>query len=113
MFSVCSAYKLLGFPEMRLEDLAEHVPNIAEFLRSPGIARRVEIEAQYSRFVEQQQAHMEEIKKEANLCIPDTLDISSLAGLSTECKQTLVQARPANVSAIYLCLFIDCVSFLY
>ena len=46
---------------------------------------------------------MEEIRSEALLEIPDDLNLTSLSGLSNECKEVLVQSKPGNVS---LCVYI-------
>lgn len=85
---------------MHIENLAKHIPDIQYILDTPRLAKRVEIEAQYSQISRLQQTHMEEIKKEATLKIPDELDLGTLPGLSNECREVLVQTRPVNVSAI-------------
>lgn len=44
-----------------------------------------------------QQAAIDEIRRESELKIPDNLDITQIAGLSNECQEVLMEARPANV----------------
>lgn len=98
IYTYFSAYKMLGQSPVHIEDLARCIPEIKHLLETPTLAKRVEIEAEYFRYMQTQSNHMDEIRKEAMLHIPDSLDLSSLPGLSNECRDVLMQARPGNVS---------------
>ena len=49
---------------------------------------------------------MEEIRREALLEIPDDLNLNDIPGLSNECREVIVQAKPGNVSRLQLLLAI-------
>ena len=46
---------------------------------------------------------MEEIRREALLEIPDDLNLN-ISGLSNECREVIMQAKPGNVSCLLLLL---------
>lgn len=83
---------------VNLKDLSAHVPHMDFVMDNPRLIERISIEAEYSVYVKRQRNRINDIKREAMLVIPDTLDLSSVSGLSNECKEILVQAQPANVS---------------
>ena len=66
---------------------------------------RLKIEANYVQYVTRQQANIRDIQRQAEMALPDDLDLESVHGLSTECKEVLAQARPANVSPCGCCWF--------
>ena len=48
----------------------------------------------------QQLKEMEEIRREALLEIPDDLNLNDIPGLSNECREVIMQAKPGNVSFV-------------
>ena len=48
----------------------------------------------------QQLKEMKEIRREALLEIPDDLNLNDISGLSNECREVFMQAKPGNVSFV-------------
>ncbi|KAF6020191.1 hypothetical protein EB796_021509 [Bugula neritina] len=94
-----SAYRLLSLSRISLEDISKHVKDVGHLLETPQLANRLKIDAEYSLYLEKQEACMAEINREAALIIPDDLDLFSLEGLSNECREILEQAKPGNLAA--------------
>lgn len=68
----------------------------------PGIehdkaAEQIEIQAKYAGYIERQEEEIAKLIRQESLKIPETLDFLEIAGLSTEVRQKLNQARPATV----------------
>ncbi|CAL3965968.1 unnamed protein product [Diplocarpon coronariae] len=90
-----TAFEVLRLAGVTMADMAEQVPEITKY--SSRIRTRVEIEATYAPYVEQQTAAMRVFQKDENLMLPLDLDYDSIFGLSTHEKSLLGATRPESV----------------
>jgi len=91
-----SAYDLLSYPDVSLPMLAKIWPQIAHIPAKIGEA--LEIEAQYAVYMDRQMQDKAQLERDENLLIPETLDYSSLSGLSGELRAKLSARRPYNIA---------------
>lgn len=91
-----SAYELLAYPDITLETLKEYWPALSSL--PSKVAEVVEIEANYSVYLQRQNADIIDIKRDEDRSIPEDFDFSILSGLSNELKQKLRKARPINIA---------------
>jgi tRNA uridine 5-carboxymethylaminomethyl modification enzyme len=90
-----SAHVLLGYPDVDLARLATIWPELGHF--TPEIAEQVEIEAHYAGYLDRQSAEIVAFRRDEALALPDDLDYGAVGGLSTEMREKLSRARPANL----------------
>src|SRR5690606_6954494 len=91
-----SAYELLSYPDIQFADISRIWPHFAEL--DARTAESLETEARYAVYVDRQQQEVLHIRREEQTAIPDSLDYSSLAGLSNELKQKLGERRPRSIA---------------
>lgn len=91
-----SAYDLLSFPTIAIEDLVEAVPAVKQL--DPAIAKRVEIEARYAVYLERQAADIAALQREEAMLFPDGFEFKGIPGLSNELAQKLSVARPVSIA---------------
>lgn len=91
-----SAYDLLSYAEHDFSTVLRFWPELGVI--SKRTVSALEIEAAYSVYMNRQAADIADIQREEAREIPDDLDFVALSGLSTELKQKLVRARPANIA---------------
>ncbi len=91
-----NAYELLAYPDIDTARLKIIWPEIASL--SPKVSEILEIEASYAVYMQRQSADIVDIKRDEQRIIPDDFDFSAISGLSTELRQKLQKARPANIS---------------
>ncbi len=92
-----SAYELLAYPDVGFADLAAIWPEFAAI--DPLAREAVEIEAQYSVYLDRQKADIALMQREESLAIPAELDFTAVPGLSNELKQKLRERRPGSIAA--------------
>ena len=106
-----SAFDLLRRPEVRYADvlaLGEEWPEFGGADPLPGLAAlddrlpaavslQVEVRAKYSGYIERQQDEIERQRRHQELALPADIDYGRVAGLSTEARQKLAQARPGTL----------------
>lgn len=90
-----TAFDLLGLPGIDLARLSAIWPQLREI--PPVIASQVETDAQYAVYLKRQQADVDAMRRDEALTLPADLDYGRIAGLSTEVRQKLSDARPANL----------------
>jgi tRNA uridine 5-carboxymethylaminomethyl modification enzyme len=90
-----SAFDLLAHPETDWARLSDIWPELRAV--PPAIAAQLAIEAQYSAYLHRQRADIEATRRDEALELPPDLDYAAIAGLSTEVRQKLAAARPANL----------------
>ncbi|RIA55187.1 tRNA uridine-5-carboxymethylaminomethyl(34) synthesis enzyme MnmG [Dichotomicrobium thermohalophilum] len=91
-----TAFELLAYPDITWERLAGIWPQLDAV---PGpIARRLQIDARYSVYVERQEADIAAFRKDEQIAIPRGFDYDSISGLSNEVRQKLQQHRPATLA---------------
>jgi tRNA uridine 5-carboxymethylaminomethyl modification enzyme len=64
-----------------------------------AIAAQLEADVRYRGYVERQEADIRTLRREAAARLPETLDYTEIAGLSTELRQKLERSRPADLAA--------------
>lgn len=90
-----SVSDLLSHPEIDLAALASVWPALLQL--EPEIAEQLEIEAQYAGYLTRQRSDILSFRKDEGLRIPEGLDFDAVAGLSSEARLKLGQARPATL----------------
>ncbi|MEO1659028.1 MAG: tRNA uridine-5-carboxymethylaminomethyl(34) synthesis enzyme MnmG [Pseudomonadota bacterium] len=90
-----SVLDLLSLPDVGLDDLISHFPNLASL--SADDRAKLEADATYSGFLERQEADMASFRREESLEIPADFDFRALKGLSNEVAEKLAQARPTTL----------------
>ena len=91
-----TVYELLAYPEMSLETLAVHWPELLSI--DSKVSEVLQIEASYAVYMQRQSADIVDIKRDEDRKIPDDFDFQTLSGLSNELKQKLEKARPENIA---------------
>ncbi len=91
-----SAYELLSFPDLSLDDLRKVWPELETL--NGRVADALEIEASYAVYMQRQSADVAHIRRDENRLIPADFDFTVLSGLSNELKQKLQKAQPYNVA---------------
>jgi tRNA uridine 5-carboxymethylaminomethyl modification enzyme len=61
-------------------------------------AEQVEIDVKYQGYIERARGDIERVRQHEDVPLPDDFDYTTIAGLSTELKQKLAHARPANLA---------------
>ncbi|MEN6541434.1 tRNA uridine-5-carboxymethylaminomethyl(34) synthesis enzyme MnmG [Parvibaculum sp.] len=90
-----SALDLLAYPDIGLGDIAAVWPELGEL---PGeIAEQLEIDAQYSGYLDRQESDIRAFRKDEGLSLPADLDYAAIPGLSNEVRLKLSRARPATL----------------
>lgn len=87
-----SAFDLLSFPDITMDQLQEALPELAEL--PPDVAGQLSIDALYANYVARQQLDAASLKRDEGWEIPEGFDYSALNGLSNELKVKLERARP-------------------
>ena len=87
---------ILAFPDVSFEDLLPLIPTLGD--TEADIRLQVERDALYANYIARQQRDVEAMKRDESYVIPREFDYFSLDGLSSEMKQKLSQAKPANIA---------------
>ncbi|MDA7963767.1 FAD-dependent oxidoreductase, partial [Ruegeria sp.] len=87
---------ILAFPDVCFEDLIPLVPESNEI--DTDTRRQIERDALYANYIARQKQDVEAMKRDEGHEIPLDFDYFSLDGLSTEMKQKLSKAKPANIA---------------
>lgn len=87
---------ILAFPDVHFEDLLPLIPGLEGVERD--IRLQVERDALYANYIARQQRDVEAMKRDESYKIPREFDYFALDGLSSEMKQKLSQAKPANIA---------------
>lgn len=91
-----TAYDLLSYPDVSIENLGQIWPEFQSF--SAVTKEALEIEAQYSVYLDRQIADIAVMEREEQLLIPQSIDFTAISGLSLELKQKLEKRKPANIA---------------
>ncbi len=87
---------VLAFPNVSFEDLILLEPELEN--TDAEVRRQVERDALYANYIERQKRDVEAMKRDEAHIIPQDFDYSLLDGLSSEMKQKLSKAKPANIA---------------
>lgn len=91
-----SLYDLLSYPDINLERLTGIWPELSGL--SSATKEALEIEAQYSVYLDRQTADIAVMEREEQLIIPRSIQFSTISGLSIELKQKLEKRYPSNIA---------------
>ena len=91
-----SEFKLLSYPQIKLDDILEIWPELGDFDRS--VLETIEIEATYAVYMDRQKNDIRIQQREEGRLIPDDFDFDVLPGLSNELKHTLNANRPKSIA---------------
>ncbi|MCF7670132.1 tRNA uridine-5-carboxymethylaminomethyl(34) synthesis enzyme MnmG [Bacillus subtilis] len=91
-----SLYDLLSYPDIDLERLTGIWPELSDL--SLATKEALEIEAQYSVYLDRQTADIAVMEREEQLIIPQSIQFSGISGLSLELKQKLEKRNPSNIA---------------
>jgi tRNA uridine 5-carboxymethylaminomethyl modification enzyme len=96
------AFELLRRPEMDYAGLTSLAGIGAAAIHEddrlpPQVSLQVEVRAKYSGYIERQQAEIERQLRHEQTRLPDSIDYSSVSGLSNEARQRLAESRPETV----------------
>lgn len=89
-------YDLLSFQGVNFATLTGLREELAVI--NPQIQTQLEIDALYSKYLERQDRDADMLRREEALVIPESLDLGSLPGLSSEVRLKLLQHRPRNLA---------------
>jgi tRNA uridine 5-carboxymethylaminomethyl modification enzyme len=90
-----SAFELLSYPDIGIEDLARIWPRFGEL--APKIARQIEIDAKYDVYLTRQAADVESYRRDESLVLSEEIDYAVIAGLSNEARHKLEMHRPRSI----------------
>ncbi len=90
-----NGFALLALPEVDVARLTAIWPALAAL--DPGTAEQMEIEAQYSGYLERQEADILAFRRDEGLTLPAALDYMQVHGLSTEARNKLSAIRPGTL----------------
>lgn len=90
-----SAFDVLRLAGVTVADMVAQVPEVMKF--SPRVQNRVDIEAVYTPYVQQQAAAMKVFQKDENLKLPLDLNYDQIHGLSMHEKSLLRETRPESL----------------
>ncbi|HEY3918449.1 MAG TPA: tRNA uridine-5-carboxymethylaminomethyl(34) synthesis enzyme MnmG [Stellaceae bacterium] len=92
-----SAADLLRHPDLSWGRIVAIWPELKPI--SPDIAEQLEIDGRYAGYLDRQEAEIHAFRRDENLVLPRDLDYTAVGSLSTEVRQKLSEARPANLGA--------------
>ncbi|MEP3198854.1 MAG: tRNA uridine-5-carboxymethylaminomethyl(34) synthesis enzyme MnmG [Lentilitoribacter sp.] len=91
-----SAFKLLSYPQIKLDDILKVWPELEEYDRN--VLETVEIDATYAVYMDRQKNDIRIQQREEGRLIPDDFDFDVLPGLSNELKHKLKSNRPKSIA---------------
>jgi tRNA uridine 5-carboxymethylaminomethyl modification enzyme len=89
--------EILNYQNVTFEALSKIWLELADI--TPYIAEQIQIDAQYSGYIERQMADIEAYRKDENLVIPSWIDYTTIGSLSSEVIDKLQMARPETLGA--------------
>ena len=92
-----SVMNLLSFPGITYSRLVDIWPHLADI--DPIIQEQLEIEANYSSYLEKQTADIMAFKKDEHIMIPETIDYHAIKSLSIEVIEKLKKHLPTTLGA--------------
>lgn len=92
------AEKILTRPHVRLKNMMSELDELKqESGFDPDVVEQVEIRIKYEGYITKEQAMADKMTKLEGLVIPEDLDFSKLASLSSEAKQKLTDKKPTTL----------------
>ena len=91
-----SAYALLSYPDMSIQQLQAIWPELATL--PAAVVDQVTIDAQYAVYLDRQQTDIAAMRRDESREIPDWMDYLDLPGLSMEIRHKLNERRPLTIA---------------
>lgn len=91
-----SAFKLLSYPQIKLDDILNVWPELGQYDRH--VLETVEIDATYAVYMDRQKNDIRIQQREEGRLIPEDFDFDVLPGLSNELKYKLKSNRPKSIA---------------
>ncbi|MAO46957.1 MAG: tRNA uridine-5-carboxymethylaminomethyl(34) synthesis enzyme MnmG [Crocinitomicaceae bacterium] len=92
------AEQLLTRPHVKLQSMVDNLDELVDLrTEEEDVIEQVEIRVKYEGYIEKEQAMADRMGKLEGLRIPDDLDFSKLASLSSEAKQKLEAKKPKTL----------------
>ena len=95
------AKTLIPRPEISIYHLLDADPELKamteKFTKDPEVFDQVEIQIKYAGYIEKEFEMVEEMSKQENMSIPETLDYNRINSLSSEGRQKLEHVRPETI----------------
>ncbi|AGF75156.1 glucose inhibited division protein A [Bartonella australis AUST/NH1] len=91
-----SAYDLLSYPHINIERLSLFWPQLQSI--DPKTIETLEIEAQYSVYLERQKQDIAALQRDEQLEIPSSLNIQEISGISNELKSKIQKMSPRSIA---------------
>ena len=92
-----SAFELLSFKNISFADINKIWPETKSLNRD--VVEQIEIESQYSGYLDRQKEDIEDFKKEESLLLPKQIDYTKVGGLSNEIVEKLTAIKPPTLGA--------------
>ncbi len=91
-----TAYDMLTYPSVTLDQLSQKWPEIRSFATSDLV--QIEIEARYASYLDRQASDIAQLKKDEKRAIPSDIDYAKVGSLSNEIREKLQTARPETIA---------------
>src|SRR5262249_4861244 len=91
-----NAFELLKRPEINYQNLIA-INGVGPATDNLQAAEQIEIQAKYAGYIERQTLEIDRLRRYEEMPLPKNINYASISGLSTEVKQKLEAARPANI----------------
>lgn len=93
------AAKIILRPNVTLEDMTSHLPELADSLKTytEDELLQAEIQIKYERYIEKEQQLVDKMSDLENMKIPAEFDFTKLSALSNEAMQKLKKIQPATL----------------
>ncbi|KAF9545959.1 Mitochondrial Translation Optimization [Mortierella hygrophila] len=92
-----SAIEMLGFPNAKMQQFHEAIPELKEM--DPDVQNKIEVEGAYSVYLRRQGAEVTAFMRDENMELPSDIDYSAVPNLSNENRTKLERHRPATLGA--------------
>ncbi len=89
--------ELLSYPHVTFDMLLPIWPELGTV--EPAIVEQISIDAQYSGYLQRQDADIHAFRKDEGLVLPENLDYTQIGSLSTELRLKLAAAKPTTLGA--------------
>ncbi|KAF9143043.1 Mitochondrial Translation Optimization [Mortierella sp. GBA39] len=92
-----SAIEMLGFPNAKMQQFHEAIPELKEM--DTDVQNKIEVEGAYSVYLRRQGAEVTAFMRDENMELPSDIDYSAIPNLSNENRTKLERHRPATLGA--------------
>jgi tRNA uridine 5-carboxymethylaminomethyl modification enzyme len=91
-----SAFTILSYPSLGIEDVIRVWPELGEYSRKA--LEQVEVDAKYSVYLDRQKVAANIIRREENVALGADFDYDQVVGLSNEARSKLISVRPETLA---------------